>query len=140
LNSGAILPFESAPSTTAPAISVVPTSVQTDPGATLPTDPNTPVIVYFSASPGSSVQQGYGILLQWSTSNTTSVTLNGNPVSTSGSTVVTAPTIGTSAPYTLTAFNGGNSVSQTITLHGMELRATQALAHVIRYTGTAPSW
>jgi hypothetical protein len=60
-----------------------------------------------------SIQSGQSSTLQWSTSNATTITLNGSPVSASGSRVV-SPTATTT--YTLVATNASGSVPSAVTV------------------------
>ncbi|MEJ6635639.1 MAG: CotH kinase family protein [Akkermansiaceae bacterium] len=71
-----------------------------------------PVIEAFSANP-EVVAQGGSSTITWQTYNTTSVTLNGNPVSMTGTTSVT-PSFTTS--YTLAATNAAGTTSETISV------------------------
>ncbi|MDB4387530.1 CotH kinase family protein, partial [Akkermansiaceae bacterium] len=71
-----------------------------------------PVIEDFSANPAV-VNQGGSATITWQTYNTTSVTLDGSPVSLTGTTSVT-PSSTTS--YTLAATNAAGTTSETITV------------------------
>lgn len=71
-----------------------------------------PIIQSFTASP-ESIQPGDNVTLSWSTLNTTSLTLNGTPVASSGMQVV-QPASTTS--YSLVATNSNGSITETATV------------------------
>ena len=73
---------------------------------------NQPIIQTFSASP-ESIQPGNTVTLSWSTLNTTSLTLNGSPVSASG-TLSLEPVSTTT--YSLVAANNNGTVTESATV------------------------
>lgn len=138
LQNGLRLPAESAPTATALSYSLYPPA-ENNPGENLPDpDPNQPVILYFTASPGEVNQPGASTILSWSVSNATAVTLNSQNVGLTGTQAVVHPS--TDTTYTLTAVNGTKTAQATVTLSPAAFSASQVVYHIIRYRSTAPSW
>jgi hypothetical protein len=138
LKNGMILPFDKAPTTTEIVFSSVPTTIPSDPGSTIPDNPNAPSILSFTAS-ASTVLSGRNVTLHYNlSSNTTSADIDGNPITVPSGQYIT--TVNNTHTFTLTARNGTATATATKTVYVLNSRLTLLNLNVLRYVSTPPSW